>query len=99
VAGATSEWTEGVITLNTGERFRIYDGSSWLFDATYSDLIPGYGGEFPNLPAIEFGLRIAAVVPGPASTGLAAAFLLLGGRRKRGGFSWFEAFDALHQQP
>ncbi len=92
VAGGTSEWSESVLIANTGERFRFNDGSSWG-GIPNMDLVNGMGAEFPNLPIADFGLRIAAPVPGPASTGLVAVVLLMGGRRKRGGSSWFATFN------
>ncbi len=72
VAGGTSEWTESVIEFPfTGRRFRIYDGSDWgggLNDIRGSaDWIQNPGGEYPNIPSLSFGLRIASSVPAPST--------------------------------
>lgn len=70
VAGATGEWTEEILTLASGNKFRIYDGSWWLDGDVGIDMASVRAGDqFPNVFLFENGLRIASAVPGP-QTGL-----------------------------
>ncbi len=87
-AGGTTEWTESVRTVNTGTRYRVFDGSYWSQDALQSaglDAIRNWGGEFPHVDSFEFGLRIASVVPSPATcvAGVGVFLWPLGARRRR----------------
>ncbi len=71
VAGATAEWTEEILTLPEGVRYRVFDGSWWLDGSVGSDAIPFRGGaEFPNVFTFDLGFRIASAVPGPWSSPL-----------------------------
>jgi formylglycine-generating enzyme required for sulfatase activity len=69
-AGGTSEWTEGVFQIpdEMFPRSRFYEGSAWGFGASFSDHARSPGGSiFPSYSGSDMGLRIAAVVPNPAS--------------------------------
>lgn len=87
VAGGTTEWTESIRTITTGQRYRIHDGSHWdedAFQAQLADRLREYGAEFPHIPALEYGLRIASVVPAAYTCAPVGVFLVaLGARRKR----------------
>ncbi len=80
-AGMTSEWTESVITDNIGRRFRYFDGSAWTGHPA-ADWIGGVGAQFPSIPLLEYGLRIATVVPAPGATGFCVTSLALLARRR-----------------
>ncbi|MCC6322143.1 MAG: SUMF1/EgtB/PvdO family nonheme iron enzyme [Phycisphaerales bacterium] len=84
-AGATTEWTEEIRTLSTGEKFRRVEGSFWSFPVSASDFVGRTGGgEFPNVPTYEFGFRVASSIPGSGTAALAIGCVLhLGCRRKR----------------
>ncbi len=77
VAGGTSEWTEEIIEINTGFRFRAYEGSRW---GSSPGLVVGdtimwpTGADFPNIPILNYGLRIASSVPTP---GAMTGFMIL----------------------
>ena len=81
-AGETSEWTESIITDNIGRRFRYFDGSAWTGDPN-ADLIWGIGAEFPSIPILEYGLRIATTVPSPGVVVLVPVFGILLATRRR----------------
>ena len=91
MAGGTTEWTESIVTADTGQRNRIFDGSYWSsssFQAGLVDSVRGKGSEYPHVPTYEFGLRIASVVPSPGTWAAGVGVLfILGPRRRRGG-SW-----------
>ncbi|MBX3411013.1 MAG: SUMF1/EgtB/PvdO family nonheme iron enzyme, partial [Phycisphaeraceae bacterium] len=91
MAGGTTEWTESIFTINTGQHYRIFDGSFWssnAFQASLVDQARNAGSEFPHIPTYEFGLRIASIIPAPGPWALGAgAFCTLGLRRNRG-WSW-----------
>ncbi|MBL9000081.1 MAG: SUMF1/EgtB/PvdO family nonheme iron enzyme, partial [Phycisphaerae bacterium] len=73
MAGATSEWSETVRTVD-GIRYRRVMGSHWTDSDIGLDAAYAVGGEFPNLPDLYYGLRVAAAVPSPGSwLGLVAA--------------------------
>ncbi|GJQ29489.1 MAG: hypothetical protein HBSAPP03_13730 [Phycisphaerae bacterium] len=77
VAGATTEWTEGVISLGGQPFARVFDGSQWdisLSSALAKDLLANRGGDFPSLSTYDLGFRIASQIPGP--WGLTAGVLL-----------------------
>jgi len=77
-AGATTEWTESIRTLTTGERYRMYDGSFWNSSPGYGVLDSIYyrGDEFPSVGTFDLGFRIAAAVPSPSTCVALAAGLL-----------------------
>jgi hypothetical protein len=68
-AGATSEWTEEIFEITTGQRFRIFEGSWWSSSSGNGviDGIHASGGDFPEIATLEHGLRIASSVPGPST--------------------------------
>jgi len=86
-AGGSGEWTEGIITTNTRERYRISDGSFRAQDSFSSALADGIidqAGEFPHVATFEYGLRIAAAaVPPPGTVVLGLLGLGWSARRKR----------------
>ncbi len=84
VAGATAEWTESVRTLSTGYRSRYYEGSWWDSSPGYAILDSVYWASsvFPSMSSYEFGFRIAAPVPAPA-TCIPALLVLCRGARYR----------------
>lgn len=87
VAGGTNEWTESVRTLNDGTRLRRLDGSSFL--NFWSAASPGpdwaglVGDDYPDMSLFNYGFRVAAVVPAPASGLLLGAGVLCLARRGR----------------
>ena len=81
-AGATTEWTETMVQLSTGDRYRYLEGSSWFY-SNEADSIYGFGGDFPSFSPLYYGFRIAATVPSPASTISAAPIVLSLFRRRR----------------
>jgi len=87
VAGGSTEWTESIRTLNDGRRYRIFDGSyrsEDAFSAFLDDDTSSAGAEFPHVSSFEFGLRVATVIPSPASGAVGVgAFILLSARRRR----------------
>lgn len=88
-AGATSEWTETIRTLNDGSRYRMFDGTSWddlIPDPTRDlDWIGTRGDEFPSFPIYFYGFRVAAAVPAPGTSILGVGLFLIPGctRRRR----------------
>jgi formylglycine-generating enzyme required for sulfatase activity len=89
LAGGATEWTETVLTDNVGERTRVFDGSFWGQDsgqAALTDWIRGKGDEFPHVPTLEFGLRIASSIPAPGTSvvGLSVLAITAARRRRRG---------------
>jgi formylglycine-generating enzyme required for sulfatase activity len=87
VAGGTQEWTESILTLSSGTRFRYLDGSYWnegIFQAGLMDGITSGAGEFPHVDPSNFGFRIASAVPSPSTCALAMGmFTILSARRRR----------------
>lgn len=70
VAGGTTEWTESIRTINTGEKYRVHDGSFWTedsFEAGLLDRTREWGGELPHIADYWYGLRLASSVPSPAA--------------------------------
>lgn len=85
VAGATSEWMEGL--LERGDRYRIYDGSWWDSTPFYglADAIFAEGAEFPWIAGYENGLRIASSVPAPSAWTIGVGVCItIVSRRRRG---------------
>jgi sulfatase modifying factor 1 len=82
-SGGTGEWTETKY-LQTS---RISDGSFWTLSpgqANLLDRLSVYGGDFPHIPTLEHGLRIASVPsPGTIAVGLGVC-IALGASRRRG---------------
>ncbi|MBX3382239.1 MAG: SUMF1/EgtB/PvdO family nonheme iron enzyme [Phycisphaeraceae bacterium] len=86
MAGGTTEWTESVRTISTGQIYRVFDGSWWsreAFGSSLGDQIRYAGAEFPHIPTYEFGLRVASIVPAASTCAPAGVLLLLGARRRR----------------
>ncbi len=65
--GATSEWTEEVVASSSIARYRVFAGSWWLSDPQtgLADRIGIRTADFPSVPSLDYGLRIASVVPAP----------------------------------
>jgi formylglycine-generating enzyme required for sulfatase activity len=88
VAGGTTEWTETTLFFGTGEKFRVFDGSSWIqgpVSARREDSITqAAGAELPEIPSLDFGFRIASTVPAPGPCSLVVGALLLADARRRG---------------
>lgn len=87
VAGATTEWTESVLTFSDGRRFRIQEGSWMASDAGYgpADRIDvEAGAQYPSVTLPDYGLRIASIVPAPGACALGVLALFdAAGRRPR----------------
>ncbi len=87
VAGGTSEWTESIRTLSTGQRYRVFDGSHWALDGFVSGIRDSIDGsapaEFPHISSFEFGLRVAMAVPAPSSVVGAGVLLIISASRRR----------------
>lgn len=73
-AGATWEWTEGTIVFNTGQNFRIYEGSAWTQGG--GDSIGSYGAEFPSMTSYPFGFRVASAIPTPSIFVVSVTFFM-----------------------
>ncbi|MBL9001692.1 MAG: SUMF1/EgtB/PvdO family nonheme iron enzyme [Phycisphaerae bacterium] len=85
-AGATSELLESVLQQGVGAPYRFLAGSHWGNWAG-GEAIYNVGGEFPSIPDLNYGFRIAAAVPssGPVmAMMLWSATLLLRRRRAPG---------------
>lgn len=98
VAGATTEWTESVLTDGIGRRFRINDGSPWnssLGTSIADSLYTEYGDVVPNDPDLSFGFRLAMAIPAPSSLGLlfCCTVYTLKRRRSCGGFPCEPAYS------
>jgi len=63
-AGATSEWTESIFTVND-RYYRIHDGSYWgsAPGTRIRDRVDVFAAEYPSIPVYEFGFRVAMIVP------------------------------------
>lgn len=84
-SGETGEWTEEVLFgFNQTPVGRIFDGSFWA-RSTGIDFLSGYGSDLPSFGDLGYGFRIAGIVPGPSSTGLAISGMLVATRRRRHG--------------
>jgi formylglycine-generating enzyme required for sulfatase activity len=71
--GATTEWTEGVVTFSGGDNYRIFEGSWWTDGSPENDWIGSRGGtDLPSIPTFEHGFRIAAAIPSPSVSGVCA---------------------------
>ncbi len=87
VAGATREWLEECFQLEDELhiRGRRSEGSQW--DLSTNGLVDTVqyfgGGEPPNFPGFDLGLRIAAVVPAPGLGPFGAAIFVWTRKRKR----------------
>jgi len=84
-AGATSEWTEGVVRLSGEDYFRerIHEGSPWSRAVFFADNIVTSGGSiFPAFDGYTQGLRVAAAIPAPG-TALVLATLAVAYHRRR----------------
>jgi formylglycine-generating enzyme required for sulfatase activity len=95
-AGGTIEWME-TARVNSGiGTSRLIDGSpfgSTIEPATNVDRIGSRGSEFPSLAFLDFGFRIASVVPSPSGVALGVMALVFSGRRWRGGSHASEIVD------
>lgn len=67
VAGGTAEWTESVLQLISGTRFRFLDGSAWVAGPPVRDAITASSADFPSFSTFDYGFRIASSIPTPAS--------------------------------
>jgi hypothetical protein len=74
-AGATSEWTEEVRSISTGQRFRVFEGSYWtsssglgVVDAIWAD-----GDDSPEVSTLYHGIRFASSIPGPSTVMVCAS--------------------------
>lgn len=88
LAGATSEWTEGIFYgALEGPRSRQLEGSYWSGapGEGIGDAIWARGADWPpNIAALDFGLRIASVVPAPSSLmGILGCVVLVTPRRRK----------------
>lgn len=87
VAGGTNEWTEEIFFVTDGRRYRIFDGTGWDFPVTNAsrslDWIGAEGGDFPSLPILQYGFRVASAVPAPGSCVLGVGALVLFHARRR----------------
>jgi len=88
VAGGTTEWTETITVSSSGQRFRVFDGSFWGQDSGQAELVDWLrikGDEFPHIPTLEFGFRIASSIPAPGTSavGLCLVFLSCARRKQR----------------
>ncbi|MBL9001115.1 MAG: SUMF1/EgtB/PvdO family nonheme iron enzyme [Phycisphaerae bacterium] len=66
VAGATREHLETLFVVD-GIRYRFFHGSHWTSGDGGGDVIYGMGADFPGLPDLFTGFRIATVVPAPSA--------------------------------
>ena len=86
-AGGTSEWTEEIVETSTGFRTRVYEGSRWGSSPGFvigDTVMWPTGDDFPNVPILNYGLRIASNVPTPSViTGFASFAILASARRQR----------------
>ncbi|MBS0197252.1 MAG: SUMF1/EgtB/PvdO family nonheme iron enzyme [Planctomycetes bacterium] len=81
-AGATSEFTETVLNVD-GILYRATVGSHWTNTDPGLEAIYAVGGEFPSLPDLFLGVRIAAAIPAPGSSlGVVLAGCWLARRRR-----------------
>ncbi len=62
-AGATTEWTETVFTIDATPTYRLFAGSDWQTGGIARDSIFAVGGSFPTDNRFILGLRVAAAVP------------------------------------
>jgi formylglycine-generating enzyme required for sulfatase activity len=86
VAGGTTEWTESIRTINTGQKYRVHDGSFWTEDAFESGLFDRareWGGELPHIADYWYGLRVAAAVPSPSLATVMVLCGMMGSIRRR----------------
>ncbi len=85
IAGATTEWTESVLTSDIGLRYRINDGSPWNsspgFSIAYATYTEG-GDVLPNIASPSYGLRLAHTVPSPGTLVLLALSAVSKRRRR-----------------
>ena len=85
MAGATSEFSETVRTVD-GIHTRRVMNSHWGSSDVGVDSVYGMGTEFPSLPSLFYGLRVAASVPAPGSwLPIGVACVALSCRRVRSG--------------
>jgi hypothetical protein len=81
-SGGTTEWTESFFQFIDGRRWPLLDGSSWT-QSLVRDRVFEFAAEFPSLDLLNFGFRIAATVPSPASGSLLMVAALVAVRRRR----------------
>jgi formylglycine-generating enzyme required for sulfatase activity len=86
VAGATTEWTEGVLFGSGQTRARVFEGSFWasspgfsIGDAVYAST----GSDGPTIDTFQFGVRVATAVPAPSSVGILVGFYVFIAPRRR----------------
>lgn len=90
VSGATTEWTEGIRTIDGGGMYRIYDGSYWgNLGSGVGDPVWLYvGATEPWISDLSHGFRIASIVPGPSPLlvmVLSSGCVLVTQRKRSGG--------------
>ncbi len=93
-AGGTAEWTESIFQFPGDSRYRIFDGSFWIEDSgqsVFGDWISSPRSEFPHVPTLEFGLRLASSVPSPGNAVVGTGVLLLWTPRSRRRGTWLGA--------
>lgn len=83
MAGGTAEFNETIWAPGGTPPNRFAAGSHWTSSAIGSDAIYGIGSEFPSIPSLFYGLRVAASIPSPSTI---PVFILTGfivARRRR----------------
>lgn len=84
LAGATTEWTEGISLTNgvfpTG---RLFEGSAWVFGDVLSDQVQYRGSDFPSLSTFDLGFRLASSIPAPSHAAIVGSGMLLLRRTRR----------------
>jgi formylglycine-generating enzyme required for sulfatase activity len=87
VSGGTSEWTEEIRSISTGQMARVFDGSSWNdLSSGVRDPVWLRSSTEPWISAYGHGFRIASVVPAPSSLmGILGCVVLVTQRRRQPG--------------
>ncbi len=80
-AGATSEWTESIYTLQ-GDMYRMIDGSRWDSDAA-GDEAWSAGALSPDAAVTNVGFRIATSIPQPGVLAATIPYFWYALRRSR----------------
>jgi sulfatase modifying factor 1 len=87
-AGGTIEWTESARIGSGIPQSRIIDGSYFGSSpgaADAADKLGIRGSEFPSIAFLDFGFRVASVVPSPSGVAVGVVALVFSGRRRHGG--------------
>ncbi|MBL8999577.1 MAG: hypothetical protein JNK25_00405, partial [Phycisphaerae bacterium] len=72
MAGATAEWS-GTVDAPSSIPLRLVMGSHWTRSDVGIDSIPRIGHDYPSLPSLFNGLRVASAVPAPGAWLVAVA--------------------------